>query len=192
MAHKPLPPELLATKPYLADDPTAQHPKNGPPVGNPPPKYTQGLHEAIIANIKKFNRPVTAAHMAGITSAMFYDWMKRGRDGDPHLIGFADDVERAQGVAEGRALEVVTEAFVDDPEHAKWYLERTRGAGFSKEVNAKVEALLADMIQRLRDELPPEMYKAVLSVMSGQGIQNDEGPSRFQLSAPKPDNDDNE
>lgn len=123
--------------------------------------------------------------MAGLTAANYYSWMKRGREGDPHLAEFAEDIELALGFAEGQALAAVR-AF-EDPEHAKWYLERTRAAGYSKEVNQKVEALIADFMTRMRDGLPPALYLQVLAVANGDGLPEIEGPSRFRLRDATPE-----
>lgn len=183
--NKPLPSDLVAARPALADDPTAQHPANGRSLPPPPAKYTLGLHEQIIENIRNYNRPVAAAQMAGITANTFYDWMKRGKEGDPHLARFVDDVELAIGQAEGYALKVVTNSFVDDPENAKWYLERTRGAGYDKASNAKVEAILTEVVQRLRDGLTDAEYRKVLALISGQTLPEMDGPGRFQLAPAK-------
>lgn len=154
-------------------------------LGPIPARYTPAVHRVICDNIRAGNRPVTAAQMAGIPSSIFYQWMRMGKEGNPHLYQFAEDVEVAGGVAEGDMLKIVTEAAKnEDPEHAKWYLERTRPAGFSKEVNAKVEAILADVVVRLREGLTDKEYIKVLSLISG-GAAEVETPTRFQLAAPK-------
>lgn len=186
MNKKPLPPELLAARPGLADDPHAEHPVNGPMIGSPPAKYTIAVHEAIIAHIKAGNRPIAAAAAAGITSNTFYDWMKRGRSGDPHLVQFYEDVEIAQGVAETTALAAVKPMNTMDGENAKWWLERARAAGYSKEVNARVEAALSEFVEKLRNGLPHEVYMMVLAAASGQAIES--APNTFQLTA-KPEDD---
>ncbi len=182
----PLPPSLLAVRPELELD---GHPV-APTIGRPPRSYTRGLHDQIVLHIHNGNRPVTAAAMAGITSQTFYTWMRLGKAGDVHLAEFAEDVELAIGKAEGTALEAV-KAFAD-PENAKWYLERTRAAGFSKEVNAKVEGALQEFVQRLRDGLMPlparmmsgaDVYAMVVAIAGGQAAVELEGPARFQLVA---------
>ncbi len=151
-------------------------------LGPIPARYTPAVHQVICENIRAGNRPVTAAQMAGIPSGVFYKWMQLGKEGNPHLYQFAEDVEVAGGHAEGKMLQIVTRD--EDPENAKWYLERTRPAGYSKEVNAKVEAILADVVARLRDGLTDKEYIKVLSLISG-GAAEAETPAKFQLSGPK-------
>ncbi len=183
---KKLPDNLVATRPALADDYTAQHPENGASVGPVPVRYSRAIHDLICDHIKAGNRPHVAAQMAGIPSATFYKWMQAGRANDAHLWEFARDVELAEGCAEGAALKVVVEAFKDDPARAQWYLERGRGAGWSKEVNTRVEAAIGDFMMRLRDGLDDETWRKVLAASSGEAMPELEGPSRFKLSPPKP------
>ncbi len=152
-------------------------------LGKPPARYTLGVHQQICDNVRRGNRPVTAAQMAGIPSSTFYHWMKLGKEGNPHLFQFAEDVEIAGGEAEGTALSAITTSF-EDPENAKWYLERTRPAGYSKEVNSKVEAFINEFMDRLQDGLTPEMYAIVMGVAAGAGLP-EAGPARFQLPPKK-------
>lgn len=182
MPNQPLPPELLAAHPILAEDPFAQHPSNGGSIGPPPARYSQGLHAQIIANIKAGNRGVTAAQMAGLPSTTFYSWLRMGKEGNPHLVQFVEDVDVAGGCAEGAAVKAL-EVF-QDADAAKFWLERTRPEGFSKEVNAKVNALLSEFIGRLREGLPDAIYRMVLAIGSGQVLE--EAPATFQLTK-KPD-----
>lgn len=191
MKRNNLPPGLLEAMPSLEFDTEAQHPENGPPIAPAPRKYTQGLHDQIIANITAGQRPVTAAQMAGITSSTFYGWMQMGKQGNVHLVKFVDDVELAWGAAEAGLVGIVHKAAVHDPDLALQILERTRPAAYSKDVNAKVEGIIAEFLMQMKEGLPPEMYRAVLGVVSGQGLPDSGGPARFQLVA-KPKDDDGE
>jgi hypothetical protein len=137
-------------------------------LGGPPARYTPGLHTQICENIRRGNRPVTAAQMAGIPSHVFYRWMNQGKAGDPHLWQFAEDVETACGQAEGIAVAVVTNAYMESPENAKWWLERSRPAGFSKEVNARVNGELEEFVRRLEMTLDAETFEKVMSAYAGQ------------------------
>lgn len=151
-------------------------------LGPVPTKYTLGVHQQICENIKKGNRPVTAANMAGITSQVYYMWMKLGREGNPHVAQFVEDVELACGVAEGTAVKVITDSYFENPDNAKWWLERTRSAGFSKEVNEKVNGLLMEFMDRLELGLPPDLFNKVLSVASGAGLPEASGGAYFKLT----------
>jgi hypothetical protein len=156
---------------------------NAAVLGPIPPRYTPGVHLQICDNIRAGNRPVTAANMAGITSQNFYMWMQLGRAGNPHLVQFVEDIEIATGQAEGSAVKVIQESFWENPDNAKWWLERTRSAGFSKEVNEKVSGLLNEFMDRLQIGLPPDIYDKVLAVASGAGLPEQSGRGHFQLAA---------
>lgn len=183
MATNPPPKALVALRPALEDH-EVPHPSNGDPLPPPPSRYTPGLHEQICENIRKGNRPATAAGMAGIPSNTFYAWMKKGREGDPHLWKFAEDVELACHMAEGTAVASVAGpagAFVDDPDNAKWWLERMRADGFDKNANSKVAALLEDFMSRLEAALPPEIFNMVIAAASGHAMHV--AKPTFQLDA---------
>lgn len=153
----------------MTEDPLTEHPEQGPALGAPPKYYTRGVHEAIVDHIRRGNRPVVAAGLAGITSATFYGWMQRGREADPHLESFANDVELAMATAEGKAVEkIFGDTGFADPDNAKYWLERARPEGWSKETNAKVNALLVEFMERLERTLPPDVFRMVIAAASGQ------------------------
>ncbi len=136
-------------------------------MGAPPAKYTPAVHQHICENIKKGNRPVTAAQMAGIPSHMFYRWMNMGKAGDPHLFDFANDVEQAIAIFESKMVELVVEDAATDAKSAQWTLERRFPEGFSKEVDAKVQAIMANFMANLKEQLSDAEYFKVLAVSSG-------------------------
>lgn len=155
---------ITEQRPALENEPA---PKK---IGKPPPKYTPAVHETIVQYIKEGNRPHVAAGMAGITSHTFYNWLQKGKAGDPHLWQFAQDVELAEHAAEGEAVKVLKKAFADDPEAAKWWLERARSAGYSKQVKTLVESQLQEFMKRLEEGLPPEIFEMVLAIYAGQTV----------------------
>lgn len=170
---KRAPEELLRERPCLIGE-DVPHPSTGDYLGPPPPKYTIAVHERIVEELKKGQLVQGACARAGITTAMFYDWIKKGKAGDPHLHGFAEDVEIAYNTAEADALEAVTEAYkagdpaVRDIENAKWYLERTRSGRFSKQVKTTVENQIQQFMMRLEAALEPHVFEQVLAVYLGQ------------------------
>jgi transposase-like protein len=179
---KPPPAQLVETRPAALEMESLHHPEQGPYLGPPPKRYSKALHEAIVANIKKGNRPVIAAAMAGIPSSTFYKWMQRGKEGHPHFWAFSEDVELAMAVAEGKAVEKIAGddgEFQNDPENAKYWLERQRMEGWSKDANAKVQGMVSEFMERLENNLPavitPEMvgqpmFKFVIAAATGQTV----------------------
>lgn len=171
---KKAPEGLLEQRPTLADEVSVEHPENGAPLGKPPAKYTRGVHDAIVQAIRDGNRPHVAAGMAGITPSTFHHWMQRGASGDPHLWEFSQDVELAKHVAEGEAVKVLKKAFAADPDAAKWWLERARSDGYSKQVKTLVESQIEEFMKRLEEGLPPEIFEMVLAIYAGQTVAKPE------------------
>lgn len=168
------PQELLEQRPGLVGDPSVRHEAMGVPLGDPPRKYTRAVHDVICAELEKGQRPQGACAKAGITMSTFHNWVKRGKEGDPWLYEFAEDVEIAINLAEHKALGVITDGFNAedpdkiDPERAKWFLERTRSDGFSKQVKQVVENQIQDFLLRLEAALDGPTFERVLAVYLGQ------------------------
>lgn len=161
-----------------------------PSIGRPPRQYTRGLHDQIVQNIKLGNYPVVAAAMAGITATTFYDWMRRGRENDPHLWEFAQDVELAEGHAEGEFVEVIQKASKDDPEIAFRWLERARSGRWSKQVAQLVNQQLEEFMLKLEAGLSPEIFQMVLAVAVGQQTRAVLPPVRIASNDDSEDQDD--
>jgi hypothetical protein len=94
--------------------------------------------------------------------------MRAGRENDPHLWEFAQDVELALGCAEGVAVKVIQDNFKDNPEFAKWWLERARSDGYSKQVNMLVQSQLEEFLKRLEQGLSATEFEKVLAIYAGQ------------------------
>lgn len=168
------PKELLEQRPGLVGDDSVRHEAMGVKLGSPPLKYTKAVHDRICEELKKGQRPQGACARAGITLATFHNWVKKGKEGDPWLYEFAQDVEIAINWAEAEALDVITDGFNKekpteiDPERAKWFLERARSDGFSKQVKQVVENQIQDFLLRLESALDAPTFERVLAVYLGQ------------------------
>jgi len=164
---------LLSARPGISSE-DYQHPYNGQSVGPPPKRYTRGLHDKIVQLIAEGHRPEAAAGACGIPRATFYAWMQKGKEGDPHLAQFAEDVDQAFDLAECRAVNaIIPPPDPDNPkkntiskEDAKWWLEKQRKA-FNKKVQVEVERDHSEMIARFEANLPPAVFRQVLSLMVG-------------------------
>lgn len=174
MAKAP-PKELLEQRAVLAEEIHVDHPMTtDKPMGPPPAKYTKALHERICEELRNGQRPQGACARAGITLATFHEWVRRGRNGDPWLYEFAQDVEIAYNTAEAVAVDTVVEAFTTkdpelrDPDAAKWFLERARPDGYSKQVKTAVESQIKEFMLRLEAALDPKVFEQVLAVYLGQ------------------------
>lgn len=126
-------------------------------IGRPPAEYTPGLRDSICNLIKQGQRPHVAAQISGINKTTFERWMRAGRSGDPFLWEFSDAVEQAVAIFEGKMVDTLTaenEDGVIDASNAKFVLERRFPDGYSKELDAKVRALLDDFKKNLITCLP--------------------------------------
>lgn len=179
------PKELLEQRPVLIGDESVVHPATHEVIaGKPPAKYTKAVHDRICEELSKGQRAQGACARAGITTATFYEWVRRGKEGDPYLWQFAHDVEIAINTAEADALDVVTDIGFRNPdpdardvEKAQWFLERARADGYSKQVKTQVESQVRDFMIRLENALLPlparmmtgsELFELVLAVYVGQ------------------------
>jgi hypothetical protein len=179
------PQELIEARPALADDPDVHHPSMGVQLGRPPRNYTQAVHDRICEELRKGQRAQGACARAGITVSTFHEWIRRGKSGDPHLYQFAEDVEIAFNEAEAKAVDVIAAGALAEPgsdamsaEEAKWYLERTRADGYSKQVKTLVDTQQREFMERLERSLMgmparmmsgPQIFELVLSIYAGQG-----------------------
>jgi hypothetical protein len=174
-AKKKAPKELIDQRPVLEAEEEVLHPSTGPNLGPPPRQYTRALHERLCEELRKGQRAQGACARAGITVATFYDWVRKGKNGDPHLWEFAQDVEIAFNTAEANAVDAITKTFTEvrddakpDTENAKWMLERTRAEGYSKQVKTAVESQVKEFMIRLEAALPEAVFEQVLAVYLGQ------------------------
>lgn len=182
-----IPQELLEQRPVLVDDPDVKHPEMGNiGIGKPPPKYTLAVHEKICDEIRKCKPPRAAAARAGITYSTFLNWIEKGKQGDPHLWQFAEDVELAYHEAEAAAVERLQEIMDDEGEEknpklsleaVKYFLERQRSEGWSKQVKTTVEGQIEQFMKRIEKALMSrpaqvmsgaQIFELVLSLYLGQ------------------------
>lgn len=180
MAQQP-PKELLEQRPILEGDPDIRHPSMGNiGSGNPPTKYTKAVHDTIVAELRKGQRPQGACARAGISVTTFQNWVKWGKEGNPWLEQFAEDVEIAFNAHEADLVDVVhnitTKSESDDTKlkAATWKLERARADGYSKQVKTLVDKQIEAFMVRLEAALDPATFEKVLSVYLGQAVATPE------------------
>jgi len=89
-----------------------------------PTKLTPDLQAKIVEALKAGNYAEVAARHVGIASSTFYDWMKRGGEGDRRFSEFSEAIGEAEAFAHARAVTIIAKAMADDWKAAAWYLER--------------------------------------------------------------------
>jgi hypothetical protein len=89
-----------------------------------PSKLTAEVADRICQAILAGATIETAAAHAGIGASTFYDWIKRGRDGDQHYAEFVDQLDQAVATSEVRDLAIIARAAEEHWQAAAWRLER--------------------------------------------------------------------
>ena len=98
-----------------------------------PEKLTPEIVEKISCLIREGNLPSVSASLCGISPSTFFNWMKRGREGEPRFLEFSESVERASSRATiDRVAHIVRAAEVGHWRAAAWLLERTRPEQYGK------------------------------------------------------------
>ena len=91
-----------------------------------PEKFTPEIVEQISSLIREGNLPSVSASLCGISPSTFFNWMKRGREGEPRFLEFSESVERASaGATVNRVSYIVRAAEIGHWRAAAWLLERT-------------------------------------------------------------------
>ena len=89
-----------------------------------PSKLTPALQAQIVEAIRAGNYAEVAARHVGIASSTFYDWMKRGANGERRFSEFADAISEAEAFAQARAVTIIANAMAVDWRAAAFFLER--------------------------------------------------------------------
>jgi transposase len=89
-----------------------------------PTKLDAEVTDKIVSAIRAGNFARAAAEYAGIAESTFYDWLKRGQDGDPGFSEFSEAVTRASAEAEVEAVAFIRKAMAEDWRAALEYLKR--------------------------------------------------------------------
>jgi transposase len=108
-----------------------------------PTDCTPELTERVCEALKKGAYAVDAAASVGIDASTFYNWMRRGKKGEPVYVEFFHAVKLAKSVR----VQVLCEAIAAEPawQARAWLLERTDPKRFGRndrvKLDAKVEAV---------------------------------------------------
>lgn len=90
-----------------------------------PNKCTKERTKKISDAVRAGAYPAVAAQMSGIGERTFYDWMRKGRNGDPEYANFYDSVKDAESEAEIANVALIRQAAMAGTwTAAAWWLER--------------------------------------------------------------------
>jgi hypothetical protein len=132
-----------------------------------PTKLTPELQEELLKALRGGAYVEDACGYVGIHKDTFYEWMRRGADGDDLYSEFSDAVEKARATAVVRNIALLQKAAEDSWQAAAWWLERTRPNQYGRRTNiagpdggaieiktddAEREERLRAIVQRALDE----------------------------------------
>lgn len=87
----------------------------------------------------------SACHYAGIGERTYYQWMQKGRDGDPKYQQFSQDIEKARAEAVMVNLAVIRKAAQQGHwQAAAWWLERVLPKEYGRKTT--VETISRDVL----------------------------------------------
>lgn len=167
------------------------HPNDGPTdPGRPPNKYNREVHEKIVELIRSGYTSEHVAAACGVSRSAFADWLRRGREGDPWLIDFYEDVEAATAMAalknEQRIIDGITTKDAcpkcgrsgDTPslkdrlaiaELSIKVAERRDGKNWNKQHNVVVRNELDGFLDDCQRLLPSKVYGTLLQIAASRG-----------------------
>lgn len=117
-----------------------------------PTKLTPEIHTAIVTSITNGNYAIIAAKAAGISETSYYEWLKRGTEGDnppSPFAEFAEAIACAEAKAEARSVGIL--AGSDDWRAHTEYLKRRYPNRWSERIEstgAGGEALKVELEHR--------------------------------------------
>lgn len=119
-----------------------------------PTLLTKDLQQRIYDRIIAGNYAEVAARACGISRATFYNWKRRGEDGEQPYADFVDAVKSAEAEAECESVLLARQAGRGWQAHA-WFLERKYPQRWAQDRNKKA-AEIALLKAKLAGDAPPD------------------------------------
>jgi hypothetical protein len=82
------------------------------------------LTKKICASLAAGDSIATACALSGVSKSSFFDWQRRGENGDEEFAEFSQSVMRARGKAKQRLVAIIVRQAPRDWKAAAWILER--------------------------------------------------------------------
>lgn len=87
-------------------------------------RLTSQTSQRILGVLRAGGYDETAAKAAGLSTTQFYEWLRRGREGDRPYDLFLEQVEEARAEGESRNVMLIAKAAQSNWQAAAWLLER--------------------------------------------------------------------
>lgn len=124
-----------------------------------PDTYTKEKADLIVKYVRAGNYRKVAAEGAGVSYATLGSWCRNHPD-------FVDRLKEAESEVERELVDAVLLKVKDDPQHAKWWLERKAHERWGRRDVQKQE-LKAQLA--VKHELSPELAALLAQVIGGSG-----------------------
>jgi len=131
-----------------------------------PTKYTPAIVDEIIEAIEQGNRGEVAAEAAGISEQCFYNWMAKGRAGEPDFVEFLERVTRARAAAEKYAVAALRKGFDADAKYAVEFLKRARNKHWSEK--QEIDMRVGELDKLSDEEIARQHAEMVARVTKGK------------------------
>jgi hypothetical protein len=117
-----------------------------------PTKLTEELTAQVVETIKRSNHPETAALACGISRASYYDWKRKGENGEEPYASFWTEVTRAIAASEVQLVDAAQRGDAPGVGYgdSKAALEVLK-LRFAKRWSPQVKLEIADQLNRYLD-----------------------------------------
>jgi hypothetical protein len=126
------------------------------------------------------NYATVAARVAGIADSTYYDWLKRGRNGEYPFSEFSDAIKKAEADSETYRVSRIVQASAEHWQAAAWLLERKIPERWGRRDRQPVpwqdevlqmlregKVTLDDVRESLGDDLASEFFKFAGAAIAG-------------------------
>lgn len=127
-----------------------------------PPSWDAAKAEKVVELVRGGNHVETSCVLAGVARSSYYNWLRRGADGEQPYRDFALAVDQAAAEAEARAVETIEGAARTDWRAAGWLLSHSRQRHWGTHTAIDVTVTLRQQTDRLADQLglnPDEVFE---------------------------------
>ena len=109
-------------------------------AGRPPKQLTPEMIITVRRVLSSHGTCKMAAQSIGVSPALFWEWIARGRNGDAPFTDLVEAIKGGEEEATSRALDTIMKAISGgDVATAQWYLERKFPSDFGKRAPLHVE-----------------------------------------------------
>ena len=111
----------------------------------------------------------TACGLSGISQSAYYDWKRKGEEGEEPYAQFVEAVTRAEQKAEARAVALINKAGEEDPRNLQWWLARRHSKRWADTSKHEHTGAGGAPVQIVIGTIPASNPDEVLAEIDGDG-----------------------